>query len=477
MGWKRFLCAAMAALFWIVPAGALGSAGAEDPIVLTCWVYYNGVQEQEFDRLLQEFNDTVGLEQGIFVESHSQGSVTELANQVLASAKQEVGAALMPDLFAAYADTAYELLQLGVVADLSPYLTKEELDAYIGAYVEEGRMGEGNAPRIFPVAKSTELLLLNQTAWNEFAAATGADEGKLSTWEGITELGKAYFEWTDAQTPETDGNGQAFFGRDAMANYLLIGSLQLGSEIFQVENGAARINFDKDVMRKLWDHFYVPFASGWFGAYGRFRSDDIKTGQIIALVGSTSGAMYFPKEVTSDDGVTHPIDCSVRLLPNFEGRRPMATQQGAGFVVASGTPERERAAVTFLKWFTEPERNILFSLNSGYMPVTKAGTGAIHDVMARAGTEEMVRDIIETGAQIASEYELYTNKPFINGYDARTVLDTTLLDAAKAAQEERLELQAQGLSYAEAAARVTDESRFEEWYETTKAALEQALAQ
>ena len=80
MGLKRSLCiAAVAALLACPPTSAMGATrNVKDPIVLSCWVYYNGVQEQQFDRLLQTFNDSVGQEEGIFVESHSMGSVFRL---------------------------------------------------------------------------------------------------------------------------------------------------------------------------------------------------------------------------------------------------------------------------------------------------------------------------------------------------------------------------------------------------------------
>ena len=41
-------------------------------------------------------------------------------------------------------------------------------------------------------------------------------------------------------------------------------------------------NFERDVARRLWDNYYVPFVRGWFAATGRFRSDDIKTGNVLA---------------------------------------------------------------------------------------------------------------------------------------------------------------------------------------------------
>ena len=82
-------------------------------------------------------------------------------------------------------------------------------------------MGKDNALKIFPTAKSTEVFMLNRTDWDTFAAATGADIGKLSTIEGVTATAKAYYEWTDSLTPEVKDDGKAFFGRDAVANYFI----------------------------------------------------------------------------------------------------------------------------------------------------------------------------------------------------------------------------------------------------------------
>lgn len=44
-------------------------------------------------------------------------------------------------------------------------------------------------------------------------------------------------------------------------------------------------------------------------------------------------------------------------------------QRGAGICTVKSTPEREQACITFLKWLTEPERNVDFVTRLGYMPV------------------------------------------------------------------------------------------------------------
>ncbi len=85
-------------------------------------------------------------------------------------------------------------------------------------------------------------------------------------------------------------------------------------------------------MRRLWDNFYVPYISGYYLEEGRFRSDDLKTGKLIAYVGSSSGAVYAPDQVTYDDGSTETIRCDILPLPGFAGASSCAVQQGAGAV-------------------------------------------------------------------------------------------------------------------------------------------------
>lgn len=449
----------------------------KNPVELTAWVYYTGPQQQEFEKQVQEFNQTLGAQQGIIIESKSMSNINELTDKVLAAVNREAGAEAIPDFFAAYADTAYQLNKMGHIANISQYLSTEEIGEYIDAYMHEGILDETGAIKIFPIAKATELLILNQTDWEIFSQATGADIAKLSTWEGIVEISEMYYQWTEKQNPKE--GGKAFFGRDAFANYLLIGSLQLGTEIFQVTGGQMTLAIDDTVMRKLWDHYYVPYVSGWFGAYGRFRSDDIKTGQIIALVGSTSGALYFPTQVTRDDGTTYDIESTVHPLPNFDGAPPAAVQQGAGMVITKGDPVREYAAAVFLKWFSDSENNIQFSINSGYLPVKKAANNPqiLMDIMEQTQTSPSVRRIIENGVEVTSTYRMYASNPFQNAYEARQVLEYSMTDAANAGLTERLRLQQEeGLSYENALKQVITEDAFDTWLLTMKADMAAALA-
>lgn len=474
IGMRRLAAFAAAAALVL---GLVGCGGAQstaqgntEPVNLNVWTYYNGDQLESFNKLVDTFNDTVGKEKNITVESYSQGSVNDLEAQVMAAAQGKVGASAMPNIFMAYADTAYAMDQMGELADLAPYFTDEERAAYVDSYLTEGDFDDSGSIKIFPVAKSTELLFLNDTDWKLFAAATGARYSDLETVEGLVKTAEAYYNWTDAQT-DTPNDGKALFGRDAMANYMLIGAKELGETIFK--DGKMTMGLSEDVARKLWDNYYVPYIKGWATASGHFRSDDIKIGSILAYIGSNSSATYFPTQVMLSDTESHDIELKVLPTPHFEGCEKVSVQQGAGMAVAKTTDAEVEASVVFLKWFTQPENNIAFAVGSGYLPVTHAANDmdAIHSSsLALTGNME---NVLMEAVDAVNTNELYTTKAFEGGTDARSKLNYSMSDLAtadRATVEERL---AAGESAEEAEAEFLTDEYFEAWYQSLCDALSQ----
>ena len=459
-----FAAAAALVLCLVGCGGAQSTAqGNTEPVDLSVWTYYNGDQLESFNKLVDTFNDTVGKEKNITVESYSQGSVNDLEAQVMAAAQGKVGASAMPNIFMAYADTAYAMDQMGELADLAPYFTDEERAAYVDSYLTEGDFDDSGSIKIFPVAKSTELLFLNDT---------GAQYSDLETVEGLVKTAEAYYNWTDAQT-DTPNDGKALFGRDAVANYMLIGAKELGDTIFDVKDGKMTMGLSEDAARKLWDNYYVPYIKGWAAASGRFRSDDIKIGSILAYIGSNSSATYFPTQVMLSDTESHDIELKVLPKPHFEGGKKVAVQQGAGMAVAKTTDAEVEASVVFLKWFTQPENNIAFAVGSGYLPVTHAANDmdAIYSSgLALTGNME---NVLTEAVEAVNTNEMYTTKAFEGGTDARSKLSYSMIDLAaadRATVEERL---AAGESAEEAEAEFLTDEYFEAWYQSLCDALSQ----
>ena len=476
-GAKKILLASMCLLIACTAASCSGPTQQSDrssPATVLIWHYYNGVQKQLFDQLVSRFNETVGEEKNIVVEAVNQGSINELAQKTLDALNHKVGALEAPDVFAAYADTVYQASRKGMVADIGAYLTESEKSEYLQSYLTEGDLDNNGGLYIFPIAKATEVLILNQTDWQRFAAATGAKESDLSTWEGICRLSEAYYLWTDSQTAVPE-DGKAFFGRDAMANYMLVGCAQLGKELFTVSGANVSLHTDMTVMRRLWDHYYIPYINGYFASFGRFRSDDVKTGDLIGFVGSTSSAAFFPTEVTLADGSTYPISAKVYPAPNFKGLTPYAVQQGAGMAVIKTNPRTEEAAVTFLKWFTQREQNEIFTGASGYLPVKKLSSDSqASGSTVQAVDNPIVHDVLMTGQNMTQTYTLYAGKPFQGSSDARGILEKSLQSKAAADRAIVLNKIAHGLTRAEAVAEFCTAINFYQWYSSLVRQLELA---
>ena len=439
-----------------------------NPTTITVWDYYNGAQQASFDSLVSEFNSTVGKEKGIYVKSKTQGSVAELEKAISNSSAGEVGADQMPNVFSSYADTAYNVQQQGKLVDLTDYFTSDELSNYVPDYLDEGRFDGDDSLYLLPVAKSTEVTMLDETDWEPFAQATGATVDDLATQEGIAATAKRYYEHTDALTPDIPDDGKAFYGRDSLSNYFIIGMKQMGVELLAPgDDGEAEVNADKDKVRRLWDSYYVPFVSGYFDAKGKFRSDDMKTGGIICYTGSTASAAYFPDQVVDDNG-THEIGYQIIMPPTFEGGNAVAPQQGAGMAVAKSDEQHEYASCEFLKWFTEKQNNLRFATAASYLPV-RTDANSVEELDNAIQNENLsvnpkTRDCIAMAMDSFDDVELYSLKSFDNAYAARKVLDHSLDDkvtADKAAVQTAI---AAGQSRTEALEPYVGDAAFEQWY-------------
>lgn len=484
---KGFLAALMACMMITSLLTACGSLKKDEaktvkldpdnPVTLKVWHYYNGNQQATFDKLLEKFNSTVGKEQGIYVEGYGHGSVADLDKALTSSVNEEVGAEDMPDIFSTYADTAYSIQKKGKLADLSPYFTKKELSKYIDFYIKEGYLNNDKKLYLLPVAKSTEAMLLNTTDWEPFAKAMKVTTDDLKTTEGITKVAKKYYEWTDAKTPNTPNDGKAFYGRDSMSNYFVIGMKQMGQELFRVKDGKVTVNVDKNSIKRLWENYYVPYVSGYFASYGRFRSDDVKTGNIIAYTGSTSSAFYFPDKVEEDKG-SHKIDYKVLEAPIMKGGKNYKVQQGAGMAVTKSDDKHEYAATVFLKWFSKKKQNLEFVCESSYLPVLKeANNMKSVDQMIKdkkIKVDDKTYDCLKNTLDNFDKTKFYTTKTFKNGYSMRKVLDYNLSDQAtadKAAIDKAIKA---GASRESVLKQYTSDKNFETWYQGFCSALEKA---
>lgn len=446
----------------------------KNPVVITLWHYYAGDNKTAITNLIDNFNQTVGLEKGVIVQPVAKGSVSDLETELTDSSKGVINSEEMPDIFSCYQDKAVEIDALDKICDLTTYLTEEEKNSYVEEFLNYGFTTDGRLLSI-PIVKSTELLFLNQTSIDDFVAATGYDQSMISTWEGCFEFSKAYYEWIDAKTPEIAGDGKGFLGIDALANYIIVSGKQLGTEIIDGDLGLVHLN--KNALQQIFDIYFQAMSCGYFNSVGAFCSDDVKSGELAAYVGSTSGALYFPTWIEENNAEKN-IEMSAILQPYFENGEHYAVQQGAGMSVSKSTPEREEASILFLTWFTQTQQNVSFAMSTGYLPVTEeAYTSDLFDekVTEMKSLDQAVQNvatIYEISSKQILESKTYSSKAFVGSYGVRSLLEESLTEISTSGKETVQELRALGMSEEDILNELKSGEYFEEWITTIKEKLD-----
>lgn len=154
-----FTALVMIFILFLTGCGNTVHINADKPVTLTLWHNYGGQLKDTMDEMVDEFNETVGAEQGIIINVTSISGSAALHDKLTMAANGDPGAPTLPDITTAYPKTALILVEKDLLADLYQQFTHGELDAYVPAFIEEGRL-EGQGLYVFPTAKSTEVLFV-----------------------------------------------------------------------------------------------------------------------------------------------------------------------------------------------------------------------------------------------------------------------------------------------------------------------------
>lgn len=211
---------------------------------------------------------------------------------------------------------------------------------------------------MLPIAKSTELLFLNKTLFDDFSRDTGVKQEALSDFESLFAACSAYYDWSA---------GQAMFQINDFYHYFLAAMASLGSEF--IVDGAINAH------DAAFEAAFVPMAEA--AVYGGlcvgdgYASDRWKTAEVISNIGSSAGILYLRDYVTYPDNTTRDIETAVAAYPVFDGAAPTVVQRGGGlFAVKSEDDRCNEAAAVFAKWVTMGQPNLDFVTEAGYLPVT-----------------------------------------------------------------------------------------------------------
>ncbi len=428
------------------------------PTVVTLWHAYNAVAKTELDSLLLEFNETIGTEEGILIDARGFGSSEDLEEALYTSANHVIGSDPLPNLFTSYPDNAYRLDQIVPLVNFDDYFTEQDFAKYRAEFLEEGVWDASGSHKMIPVAKSTELLYLNRTDWDKFSEETGASEELLKTWEGLGKAAKMYYDWS---------GGNAFLGINSYNDFAVLTAAQLGEAAFSTD-GNGVFTYSRETAEKAWEVYYIPHIKGWFKS-SVYNQDGIKSGRLMAYIGSSAGAGFFPAEVIKDDNTSYPVECEILPYPTFQNGTIYMTQRGADMAAFSSDKQHEYAAARFLSWFTAPEQNIRFAVSTGYLPVEKKALESVsrltEEITDKTSNTKAIEASLKASLDAMNKHIFYVRKPFPDSYSKIVAFSSSLENQTVDDLKEMARREKSGETKEELEADYTGNDHFNCWYE------------
>lgn len=324
----------------------------ENPVTIEFWHAMAGTNQEAVEKLVENFNSTIGAEKNITVKPVYQGQYTDLKTKTTAALKS----GSVPAIAQAYPDWVAEYLQSGSVVELDPYINDEtvgikDFDDIIESYREENSQYEGGKFYSLPFNKSTEVLYYNKKFFDENGLKVP------TTWDEVEEVSAKIHELT----------GKTAFGIDAPANYFITMVQQYGGEytnsqgdILFAEDGVKAAKEALELLKRNVDAGYWRLPGEDKYLSGPFMSE-----LLYMYTGSTAGYSHI---------ATADFEVGIAPMPQISDKTGAVIQQGTNVVVFDQNKSKEEvyAAYEFAKYLASYEGNLLFSTETSYLPIRES---------------------------------------------------------------------------------------------------------
>ncbi|MDE7219504.1 MAG: extracellular solute-binding protein [Oscillospiraceae bacterium] len=384
---KRFLSIALSALMLLaLLAGCGGQNNTSDPgsgtsgdtgtpdaangqITIEYWNSAEGAMATSTEYLVNQFNETVGKEKGIFVNSVFQGGDVVEKLKTLVQANDYKNFPDVGQIYAAGLSTVLQmenLVTLDAIYSSGEYeisLSKDDIyDNFLRSYTYEGQLIS------LPLNASTMLMYYNKDA----ARDAGLDpDAPPAT---IAELA----EWTDKLTVR-EGNSVSRYGLNLqMDRYELVNFLAGVSDTgcnYIGDNGGGRdammtkltIGEDGSLMTFL-DEWEKIIATGGYKAVNDDERGEFANG--LSAINFQSSAQLAAMTNNADG----KFELGVAALPACSAGYKAGAAVGGGSIAMfdKGDAARRQAAWEFMQFMASADSQMYLFEHNGYLPVCKS---------------------------------------------------------------------------------------------------------
>ena len=358
-------------LCFVILGAGCGNKGSDlnpnNPVTLTIWHVYGSQTKSPLNDAIAHFNETEGKQKGIIIKVASVSNSSAIDKALLSSATKEPGSVPMPDLFTAYPRIMTKL-DTKLLLPWEQYLSEKELDLYNTDFLKEARYQEHFY--ILPIAKSTELLFVNQTFMDRFLKAKQLEQPNLEDYDTLFALCSQYYQWS---------GGKQMFQINDFYHYFLTNMAAFGED-FIVKG---KPNLSSPVFKRIYEPMAKAAIVGCLCTERGYASDRWMTGEVISNVCSTAGILYLRDYVTHPDNRRESIASPFLPCPSVKDakHKHILLQRGTGlFALRSKEERKNKAAVVFAQWIAQKEHNLSFVTSAGYLPVNRE---AMQQLMAQ----------------------------------------------------------------------------------------------
>ncbi|MDY3785444.1 MAG: extracellular solute-binding protein [Eubacteriales bacterium] len=372
----------------------------DEPVTLTLWHTYGEQADSPMNRLVSEFNKTVGKEKGIVISVKLMSSAGKIGGQLAEAQSGTPGALDMPDLFFCHNSDAAKLGAENLL-NWNEYFTDEERAGFVPDFLADGIVDEKLV--VFPVSKSTHVLYISDREFSRFSAATGATYSDLATWDGFFRTAEKYYEYS----------GKPFCAFDYIQRAVELNAIEKGAKPDDLYKDGY-YDFDNTTLKASYMQFAEALAKGHIMIAELYSNTHVMTGDVPCGAGSSAAVMYYNDTVTYPDNTSEPMELKILPLPQNENCPKYATQAGVGLCAYKTTDRKAEAASVFAHWLTEGERNLAFVAETGYMPVLN---DAYKTIESYSFPKESYKELYSALTEVRNTQIFLREPSFVGYYD------------------------------------------------------------
>ena len=298
------------------------------------------------EEMVREFN---GSQTDVIVEAIFSGGYRETMER----AQTAFLSGNAPEVAVLDAPATYDLIEMGAIVPLDPYITAQGGDAYISrflpGFMEIARL-DGQTWSL-PFQRSTPLFYYNK---DHFRAAGLNPDAPPTTWEEV--------EQTAAQLAARLGTDGRYPIQIPINFWLLKPMVLQAGGVFEADDGRS-ISIDTPEMRAAFNYMLNLVNKGYMAPIRQWAPSvsDFIAGNVSMLYNSTGSLTHISNSAGFEVGTA--------FLPM--NQRRVVIEGGGNFFIFKTDERRQQAAWKFMTWMTNAENAAKWSMRSGYVAVTQ----------------------------------------------------------------------------------------------------------